>query len=204
MAAHRRRPAAAAWPVKATPIPPPATSAAETVRTSRREIVESLPTYDCILPSGYRPGAAIARKVGRTRPPESGNCRIIVPRATTKDPEYTALAAASRELSRWISEWPIFNLRRPKGPPDIICGNAPGRVRHLPTANACLPRKRSLTITALLVLACLLAASAARAQDIEPRQYANTPVGVNFLICGYAYTQGGLSFDPRCRSPSPA
>lgn len=57
-------------------------------------------------------------------------------------------------------------------------------------------RAKVLTITALLVLACLLAASAARAQDIEPRQYANTPVGVNFLISGYAYTQGGLSFDP--------
>ena len=48
---------------------------------------------------------------------------------------------------------------------------------------------------ALLTLAWLLAASPARAQDIEPRQYANTPVGVNFLISGYAYTQGGLSFD---------
>jgi hypothetical protein len=57
-------------------------------------------------------------------------------------------------------------------------------------------RASILTITALLVLAWLLAASAARAQDIEPRQYANTPVGVNFLISGYAYTQGGLSFDP--------
>ena len=51
-------------------------------------------------------------------------------------------------------------------------------------------------LAALLTLAWLLAASSARAQDIEPRQYANTPVGVNFLISGYAYTQGGLSFDP--------
>ena len=48
----------------------------------------------------------------------------------------------------------------------------------------------------LLMLASLLAASPARAQDIEPRQYSNTPVGVNFLISGYAYTQGGLSSDP--------
>jgi len=36
----------------------------------------------------------------------------------------------------------------------------------------------------------------ARAQDIEPRSYSNTPVGVNFLISGYAYAAGGLSFDP--------
>jgi hypothetical protein len=38
-------------------------------------------------------------------------------------------------------------------------------------------------------------ASQARAQDIEPRAYSNAPVGVNFLIAGYAYTRGGLSFD---------
>ena len=40
-------------------------------------------------------------------------------------------------------------------------------------------------------------ASLARAQDIEPRAYSNAPVGVNFLIAGYAYTRGGLSFDAR-------
>ncbi len=51
-------------------------------------------------------------------------------------------------------------------------------------------------LAALFMLACLMAASAARAQDIEPRQYSNTPVGVNFLVSGYTYTQGGLSFDP--------
>jgi hypothetical protein len=51
-------------------------------------------------------------------------------------------------------------------------------------------------LIALLMLASLLAAFPARAQDIEPRQYSNTPVGVNFLISGYAYTQGGLSSDP--------
>lgn len=38
--------------------------------------------------------------------------------------------------------------------------------------------------------------SAAWAQDIEPRTYSNAPVGVNFLIAGYAYTRGGLAFDP--------
>jgi hypothetical protein len=35
-----------------------------------------------------------------------------------------------------------------------------------------------------------------RAQDIEPRAYSNAPVGVNFLIAGYGYTQGGLPSDP--------
>jgi hypothetical protein len=37
---------------------------------------------------------------------------------------------------------------------------------------------------------------AACAQDIEPRAFSNAPVGMNFLIAGYAYTQGGLAFDP--------
>jgi hypothetical protein len=38
-------------------------------------------------------------------------------------------------------------------------------------------------------------ASPAVAQDIEPRAYSNAPVGVNFLVSGYAYTRGGVSFD---------
>ena len=43
----------------------------------------------------------------------------------------------------------------------------------------------------------LLAAVAlpAIAQDIEPRSYSNAPIGVNFLVAGYAYTRGGLAFD---------
>lgn len=35
----------------------------------------------------------------------------------------------------------------------------------------------------------------AHAQEIEPRSFSNAPVGVNFLIAGYAYTRGGLAFD---------
>lgn len=33
------------------------------------------------------------------------------------------------------------------------------------------------------------------AQEIEPRAYTNTPVGVNFLIAGYAYSDGDLAVD---------
>jgi hypothetical protein len=39
------------------------------------------------------------------------------------------------------------------------------------------------------------AISVAHAQDIEPRAYSNAPVGVNFLLAGYAYTEGALPFD---------
>lgn len=42
----------------------------------------------------------------------------------------------------------------------------------------------------------LLAATSAQAQDLEPRTYSNTPVGLNFLIVGYAHSEGGLSTDP--------
>ena len=34
------------------------------------------------------------------------------------------------------------------------------------------------------------------AQDLEPRAYANTPVGLNFLIGGYVYTNGAVGTDP--------
>jgi Putative MetA-pathway of phenol degradation len=37
--------------------------------------------------------------------------------------------------------------------------------------------------------------SIAHAQDIEPRVYSNAPIGVNFLIAGYAYTKGAVPFD---------
>jgi hypothetical protein len=50
---------------------------------------------------------------------------------------------------------------------------------------------------AAAIVACWLALCppACRAQDIEPRSYSNAPIGVNFLIAGYAYTRGGLAFD---------
>jgi len=46
-------------------------------------------------------------------------------------------------------------------------------------------------------LACALMgqAPAPRAQDIEPRAYSNAPVGMNFLIAGYAYARGALPFE---------
>ena len=48
--------------------------------------------------------------------------------------------------------------------------------------------------TIILVAALFLGApSSPRAQDMEPRAYSNAPVGLNFLIAGYAYTRGGLA-----------
>ena len=36
----------------------------------------------------------------------------------------------------------------------------------------------------------------ARAQSLEPRAYSNAPVGLNFLVAGYDYAEGGVAFDP--------
>jgi hypothetical protein len=45
-----------------------------------------------------------------------------------------------------------------------------------------------------MLLVCVGATS--RAQEIEPRAYSNAPVGVNFLIAGFAYTTGSPLTDP--------
>jgi hypothetical protein len=50
------------------------------------------------------------------------------------------------------------------------------------------------------VLVAMLAAAivprAAHAQDLEPRSYTNTPIGINFLLAGYAYQTGDVATDP--------
>jgi hypothetical protein len=50
-----------------------------------------------------------------------------------------------------------------------------------------------LTVAATALAIGMLAV--AHAQEIEPRAYSNAPIGVNFLIAGYAYTEGAVPFD---------
>ena len=38
--------------------------------------------------------------------------------------------------------------------------------------------------------------SRVQGQDLEPRAYSNIPVRMNFLLAGYAYSSGGVLFDP--------
>ena len=55
------------------------------------------------------------------------------------------------------------------------------------------------TVKALVQLgvwALVAVATPVFAQDIEPRAYSNAPIGVNFLIAGYAHTRGGVAFGP--------
>jgi len=59
-------------------------------------------------------------------------------------------------------------------------------------------RLNKLTLVTGLIGALTLPAVSVEthAQDLEPRAYAVTPVGLNFLIGGYAYSKGAVGTDP--------
>jgi hypothetical protein len=50
-------------------------------------------------------------------------------------------------------------------------------------------------VRAVLLGIILLAPALAMAQSMDPRAYANLPVGLNFLLAGYIYSEGELGFD---------
>jgi hypothetical protein len=56
--------------------------------------------------------------------------------------------------------------------------------------------RRTAASVLLAAVALLLCGIAAHAQDNEPRAYSNAPVGMNFFVSGYAFTDGGIAFDP--------
>lgn len=49
---------------------------------------------------------------------------------------------------------------------------------------------------AALALAVMALAAPAAAQDMEPRAYSSSPIGLNFIAAGIGNTQGALLFDP--------
>ena len=49
---------------------------------------------------------------------------------------------------------------------------------------------------AVWLCALIFPVEVVHAQELEPRSYSNKPVGLNFLIAGYAYSDGKLAFDP--------
>ena len=60
---------------------------------------------------------------------------------------------------------------------------------------AMLARFRRLSVLGWLIVALAAASVETHAQDLEPRAFANTPVGLNFLIGGYAYSKGTVGTD---------
>ena len=65
----------------------------------------------------------------------------------------------------------------------------------MPTFTSLIPVQLKFLI-ALLEFGILYSPTLLHAQDLEPRAYANAPVGMNFLLVGYQYSEGGLLFDP--------
>jgi len=49
---------------------------------------------------------------------------------------------------------------------------------------------------AIGVAALVFEVAQTHAQTLEPRSYSNSPVGLNFLLAGYEYTEGSVAFDP--------
>ena len=56
-------------------------------------------------------------------------------------------------------------------------------------------RVRFFLAVLLLLTAAVMTGHRAHAQSLEPRSYANTPVGINFLLLGYGYLDGDVAFD---------
>jgi Putative MetA-pathway of phenol degradation len=56
--------------------------------------------------------------------------------------------------------------------------------------------RRSSSLRLIGALALVTVCLEVHAQDLEPRAYANTPVGLNFLIGGYGYSKGTIGTDP--------
>ena len=65
----------------------------------------------------------------------------------------------------------------------------------MPTFSIYLPGQLKFLI-ALVGIGILYSPTLLHAQDLEPRAYTNTPVGMNFVLAGYQYSEGGLYFDP--------
>ena len=57
------------------------------------------------------------------------------------------------------------------------------------------PTRTSLC-AAFGIITIVLTVANAKAQDAEPRSFTNTPVGLNFLIAGYLYSEGKIAFNP--------
>ncbi len=51
-------------------------------------------------------------------------------------------------------------------------------------------------IALCIILIPIVNVSLVFSQDLEPRAYTNIPVGMNFVLAGYAYSAGGVLFDP--------
>jgi len=75
-------------------------------------------------------------------------------------------------------------------------GDAPIIVDRTCDTREAYGANRLLLCLAFGIIAALSGIANAKAQEAEPRSYTNTPVGLNFLISGYVYSEGKRAFDP--------
>jgi len=54
---------------------------------------------------------------------------------------------------------------------------------------------RLATAAVLALVIAMTCLRAAQAQDLEPRAFANTPVGMNFMLASFRYTEGSVAFN---------
>ena len=79
-------------------------------------------------------------------------------------------------MTGWSVEDPASGIRHRAAPTTIRFGSS-----------------RRIMITLVLIAAIPVVGAA---QEIEPRTYANTPVGLNYLAFGYSYSTGNVFMDP--------
>jgi hypothetical protein len=84
--------------------------------------------------------------------------------------------------------------QRMQQPMDWLLLQRPAYFEHM----SCLSFEQTQRLAVKLAASALLASAGftANATDSDPRAYSNIPVGVNFFIAGYAYTNGSVTFAP--------
>lgn len=60
-------------------------------------------------------------------------------------------------------------------------------------------RRPVLRLTVSLAILAVGASPSVKAQELEPRTYANLPIGTSFLLTGYSYSTGSIVADPAVR-----
>jgi len=75
-------------------------------------------------------------------------------------------------------------------------GKCPRHVRKILTVFGCFQQSTICLEVALVTVILVALGPCVYAQDLEPRAYSNSPTGLNFLIVGYGYTEGGVAADP--------
>lgn len=108
--------------------------------------------------------------------------------------EYAYADRIFGEGARWLRSSPwvplLLALGFASGFIHYLLDRAAFRFSSPEVRNAARGLLQPLALCALAILPL-----AGFAQSIEPRAYSNAPVGVNFLIAGFAQTRGGLAFD---------